>query len=265
MADSRTRAHEVVVKRSDVLSALTDGALRKPELVERLGVSRSTVDRAVRELESYGLVARTAEGVALVGSGRLVGELVDSFERRLSEVTQLQTLLEFVDETEEFTVPIDVFEGGDVYMNDSYRDDNVASEIPHRVRNAVRIDAVSKTISSTRSAKALYDAVVDRGVDYRGVYAVSVASFIQAWGSEQRRAMAATGNYEAFVTERDVPVSVFNFTFSEGDEVAVFVYDDRSNLLGVVVNDDPAAIEWGREVYRDYRTDAFEITAELRN
>lgn len=262
---SRHRPEEVVVRRSDLLAALETGPLSKAELVDRLDVSRSTVDRAVRELESYGFVRRTDDGMALAGSGQLVGEAVDRFERRLSELAQLQVLLEFVDDADDFGLPPFVFEGSDVYMNDRYEAENVASEIPPRVRNAERIDAVSKALSSTRSAKTIYEAIVEEGVTFRGVYAVSMASFIRAWGSEERRQMAETGNYEAYVTQRDVPVSVFNFTFSDREEVAIFVYDDQSNLIGAVVNDDPEATAWGREIYRDYRADAFEITEEFRS
>jgi predicted transcriptional regulator len=261
---SRHRPEAVVVRRSDLLAALETGPLSKTELVDRLDVSRSTVDRAVRELESYGFVRRTDGGVALAGSGRLVGRAVDRFERRLSELAQLQVLLEFVD-TDDFALPAVVFESSDVYMNDRYEAENVASAIPPRIRNAERIDAVSKALSSTRSAKTIYEAIVEEGVTFRSVYAVSMASFIKAWGSEERRRMAETGNYEAYVTQRDVPVSVFNFTFADREEIAIFVYDDQSNLIGVVVNDDPEAVAWGREVYRDYRADAFEITAEFRS
>ena len=62
----------VVERRLDFLERLTAEPLRKHELVDALGHSRSTVNRAVDELEAAGLVAGETDGYRTTLSGRLL-------------------------------------------------------------------------------------------------------------------------------------------------------------------------------------------------
>ena len=69
---------EVLLRRSAVVERLSVQPTAKGDLVDGLDVSRSTVDRAVRETESTGLVECSDNGVSLTLCGRL---LLDEFER----------------------------------------------------------------------------------------------------------------------------------------------------------------------------------------
>ena len=51
-----------LTRRRDVLSVLDDRSVRKPVLSTELDVARSTVDRAIRELQAQGLVVRGDDG-----------------------------------------------------------------------------------------------------------------------------------------------------------------------------------------------------------
>jgi predicted transcriptional regulator len=53
---------DVVAKREDILALLTRDRLQKPEIVDGLNQSRSTVDRAIRELAALDFVVRTRNG-----------------------------------------------------------------------------------------------------------------------------------------------------------------------------------------------------------
>jgi predicted transcriptional regulator len=73
---------QLLSQRADALSRLLDADRTKNELTEELDVSRSTVDRAVRELESNGLVRREGGTVTATLSGRLA---YDSYRRFCAE------------------------------------------------------------------------------------------------------------------------------------------------------------------------------------
>ncbi|MFB6118081.1 tetratricopeptide repeat protein [Halosegnis sp.] len=70
---------ELIARRVDFVGALADGAARPHELVEQLGVSRSTVSRALRELSEAGLVRRTDDGYAATVVGRIAATQYRSF------------------------------------------------------------------------------------------------------------------------------------------------------------------------------------------
>lgn len=84
---------ELVAKRIDFLEALADAPQHKPGLVESLGHSRSTVDRAIRRLESVGFVERTDEGFRATLAGRRAAERYRAF---LAEMTTVLDGAEFL-------------------------------------------------------------------------------------------------------------------------------------------------------------------------
>lgn len=79
-------AIEVLVRRAGVLRALSDGVSSKRDLVDDVSVSRSTVDRAVRVLESHGFVDRN-DGLVLTLRGRLA---LDAYEEFTATVDALE-------------------------------------------------------------------------------------------------------------------------------------------------------------------------------
>ncbi|MFW6320228.1 MAG: helix-turn-helix transcriptional regulator [Halohasta sp.] len=69
----------LVTRREGLLRRVGTDGLDKRELVEELSVSRSTVDRGIRELESAGLLARSADGYHRTLFGELLLTEYDSF------------------------------------------------------------------------------------------------------------------------------------------------------------------------------------------
>lgn len=69
----------VVERRLDFLERLAAEPLRKHELVDALGHSRSTVNRAIDELEAAGLVAGETDGYRTTLSGRLLANSYREF------------------------------------------------------------------------------------------------------------------------------------------------------------------------------------------
>jgi len=69
----------LVTRRKEILRTVGTEGLGKRELVEKLSVSRSTVDRGVRELESAGLLTRSADGYRRTLFGELLLTEYDSF------------------------------------------------------------------------------------------------------------------------------------------------------------------------------------------
>lgn len=69
----------LVTQREEVLRKVGTEGLGKRDLVERLSVSRSTVDRGIRELESAGLLTRSADGYRRTLFGELLLAEYDCF------------------------------------------------------------------------------------------------------------------------------------------------------------------------------------------
>jgi len=74
-------------KRARLLRMLADGPMDKPALRDALEVSRSTVYKALRELEELGLVHRVDDGYALTQFGRLARRKHDEFRATVGDYT----------------------------------------------------------------------------------------------------------------------------------------------------------------------------------
>lgn len=85
---------EVVARREEVLSKLADDPLHKCDITDRLDISRSTVDRSVRELEGAGLVERQPEGYAATLLGTLALSCFRTYREESRKLFELETALD---------------------------------------------------------------------------------------------------------------------------------------------------------------------------
>ena len=84
----------LVERRLDFLERLAEEPLRKHELVDALGHSRSTVNRAMDALEDGDLVARETDGYRTTLSGRLLAESYRAFLDDAAAVEETRIALE---------------------------------------------------------------------------------------------------------------------------------------------------------------------------
>lgn len=92
-ADDPADVVELLVRRGSFVERLAAGPVTKADIIEELPVSRSTVDRAVRELCTEGLATRTRDGYRLSGYGELSRRLFRGFLGDLVAVRRSATAL----------------------------------------------------------------------------------------------------------------------------------------------------------------------------
>lgn len=246
---------DVAERRLDFLERLVEEPLRKHELVDALGHSRSTVNRAIDELESAGLVAGETDGYRTTLTGRL---LARSYRRFL-------TVADDVHDASEALAPL----GSDVRLEpaalrgaETYR-----AAAPQPYRPLERLDEVLLDTSDVGIALPTlpYPQLLDRC----------------------RRAAAAGGSVELVVTDRTyqyareryddtlaglarrdgVTVSVID-DLDVGVLVAdgtatLLVFDDDGSLHATAESTAPEAIAWARDRVRSLLDAGHDVTAEL--
>lgn len=313
---------DTVLRRATLLGVLVDGPVDKRSLVDALDVSRSTVDRAVRELESLGLVTRERGQFVATLAGRLVHRAVEEYRDRTGAVLRASDLLVHLDP--DCGIDARLLDGASLYAAEGPAPYRSAERLEDLFEDAGRVHAFVRAITDARSSHVVREAVL-AGTTYEAIYAADVAEFVRETHAEDRREMVASNNYWAFETD-ELPFGLFiayetdprpgrpglpdgaaSVTRSAGgttatgnsariddapgraeagepdeaDEsggtgatatapatpaatVGVAVYDRRTDLRGVVLNDSPAAVAWAEATYRSYRAAATELTDEFR-
>ncbi|ELZ59945.1 MULTISPECIES: tetratricopeptide repeat protein [Halorubrum] len=233
----------VVERRLDFLERLAAEPLRKHELVDALGHSRSTVNRAVDELEAAGLVAGETDGYRTTLPGRL---LADEYRGFLTVADDLAAAGDVLDplgadagvspailrdaETYRAAAP-DPYRPLEV-LDDALADaDAVAAALPAfpypRIAERLRRTAVGGGTVDLALAERAYRHAADRFPDDLG-------------------AVARRGGC------RIASVDAFDVGLVAADGVALLlVFDGDGTLHGAASSTDPEALAWAETRVRD--------------
>ncbi|UPV74257.1 DUF1724 domain-containing protein [Halorussus limi] len=242
-----------VVKRGAVLDRLAAGPATKRDLRDELDVSRSTVYKAVRELEDRGLVTETDEGVALTLVGRLLGEERRTFEERVAAVTDSESLLSVL--PDDAPVTTDLLVGAETVRGERHAPTRPVEYIDDFVRRTDRIVGFTPVVLP-QYVDMFHEEVVGDDLTADLVLEAPVVEYLRESHGERLDEALATGRLSIRRTDETLP---FGLVVAEGEGLVLIIYDEAGDLRGVLLNDTPAALEWGAELFRTYWDRASEL------
>ena len=273
----------VVVKRATLLGELTDGATSKRDLRDRLDVSRSTVYKAVRELEETGLVEETGDGPRLTLFGRLFTDRYRSFAELAEELERYEPLLAIL--SPDAPVTTDVLSGADLTFAERHAPARPVRRIEELLVGADRATVLAP-VALPRYVDLFYEAITTEGLRADIVFERPVLEYLRADYADRLGDAVETGRLSAFRTDATIPFGLIvveradeggNVGDADGggdtngasdakvpadDEVAIIVYTEGGELRGIITNDGDAAVEWGRDVFDRYAADAEPISLD---
>jgi predicted transcriptional regulator len=232
---------DLLNKRADLLARLADGGKSQRALREELDRSRSTVYKAVTELEEAGLVTEGVDGYELTGVGRLAWRRHDAYRARLDRLVAAEPILNAL--PADARVPLSVFEHGRVIVPGRH-----APERPLDHLEALAEDADTLRCFSPAGMPRYFSDIHDRVVE--GDQTAKLV--IEHDGIDRVRSA-----YDGFETAVDVPA--FDVRIADGKlpfaivvfdeaELGLFVYDDVS-LVGAAFCDDDVVLTWGQRLF----------------
>lgn len=230
-----------LTRRRDVLTAIDDSPLHKPALSTELDVARSTVDRAIRELQARGLVVRGDDGFELTTCGEVAVELYERFASRLRAMCDAQDVVAELP-SREFAHP-DVLSGADVVRATASAPDRPVRAFLDLVEASTHVRGFSPT------AYGAYVDVFERRVVEGGMTAELVfgddalAELTTTYGDPIQRAVD-TGRVDVYRVERLPMAGVSVLTREDGSRVVAMGAYDGTGLSALVVNESSDALAW---------------------
>lgn len=240
----------VVNRRLDVMAAL-EHPRQKRDLLSELDVSRSTLDRAVRELESLDLVSRE-EGYHLTVTGRLVLELYRGLLADVDDVAAARELLASLPRDAPMSPAM--LRGAEVTVADGPSPATVVEDAFELFERAERMRVFSVAMSRPDYADRIRERLRQGDVAIECIYTPEIVEF----GRENREGFPEFLEevpVEPYVHE-NLPYALRVATLPEGRAAAITVYDDDWSLQGVVVNDSMEACLWAEDLFEHYRAAA---------
>ena len=247
---------QVVVKRRAFLDRLAEGAASKRELREELDLSRSTVYKAVRELEAHNLVEEDDGTVRLTLLGRLLYDRYRSLERVADDVGRHAGLLSVL--PSDAPISADLLAGSEVVLAERHAPNRPVQRVTELVERSDRADVLAP-VALPQYVELFHEQIVSDELTASIVFEPPVVEYLQDDYAELFEEAAATGRLETALTDAALP---FGLVVTEGEPsaVIVIVYAEGGDLRGIVVNETPESLERGREIFERYRSEASLLT-----
>ncbi len=238
-----------VVKRAGFLSTLSSGPIPKRHLGEELGVSRSTVYKAVRELHEHELVERTDDGLALTLAGRILEAEYSSFRTTVEDVCQTRQLLSILPSDAELSTAF--IDDATTVLAERHAPNYPIRSFEEMVENADLVRGISP-VALPQYVELFHDRVIDGTMTAELVLERPVVEYLVTDYGEELTETLESDRLSLWEMDETLP---YGLIVVEGahDGISVVVYDERGELRGTITNDTPAAMDWGTDVFESYR------------
>lgn len=244
-----TRGEEIValaLRRREILASLEE-PLTKRELVEKLDISRSTVDRAIRQLEVEGLVTWADDSYRLTAVGR---GMRSALERLLAVSDGIDSVVEGVG-----PIPTDIAFPPSLLADGTVRsvtpgDHGLPRSLRERIETADDIGLVTPA-ETAPAVLACCRELSDCHID-----AVIESSFVDEL-AERLPGIARwiAGSDRIQLRSSDVPpLAVLVIATGDESTVVVVAYDDNGQVTGCLESSDADTVEWGRRLVTEAAT-----------
>jgi predicted transcriptional regulator len=249
---------EVLRKRHEWLPYLSDGSLTKSELCTVLGVSRSTVDRGIADLENVELVERSTSGYQLTSFGQLMSQLRSSYENALDAICNAQSM--------QTSLPIGqhgeqvLFDGAGVVLPESHLPEKPTRRIVELLTEAHTVRGFTPVVHD-QYVTTSYEQVMEGELDFEVIVTTPVLEGLMSLYSEW---LVDILDVQAFTICEIKSVPSFGLALFESEEsctVVLAVYADNG-LCGIIQNDTTRAIGWAKQLYLSYKDTASVVTPE---
>ena len=214
--DDAADVRSLLSKRADALALLVEGKYDKGELTDELDVSRSTIDRTVRQLETNGLVRRTGGGTEATLAGRLAYETYRRYCEETDDVARFSDLLRELPSSAD--VGHALLDGATAYRSEPPATGRPANEVTALIADGSRMRACANVINDSAAAEQFHQMVTERGGSGAVVYTTSLAEHMRDQYFQVQHEMAATGRYRAYEIAQ-LPYELFLIDTDEGTHV----------------------------------------------
>ncbi|WP_254535488.1 helix-turn-helix transcriptional regulator [Halomarina litorea] len=241
---------DLLVRRHEFVRCLRERPLEKRAMTDELGVSRSTVDRAMRELETAGIVEFVDGAYAVAPFGEVVAEAYARLEETIDVSWRLEPIYRWVS-PEDFDVDPRLLADADVYVP---RPGDPYAPINRHVETIREMDTYRGVIPATgqHATEAGGEAVLENGARAELVVTHDVAATQRSSGyADTMGKMIESERFRLLVTPRGTHVPYAVHVFDE--EVVQIIVHDSDEPRAMLESDSPAAREWAEETYREYR------------
>ncbi|MEF8785564.1 MAG: hypothetical protein V5A45_06485 [Haloarculaceae archaeon] len=237
---------ELVTKRRDFLAALNESPATKPELVERLDTSRSTVDRGISDLEHCDFVCRPADRYQLTMAGRAAYERHQSYIDDLRDIQRTSDIISLL--SPEVPFSFDLLKDAEIQVAESHDPHQPLELAADIMSNANRVRKVSPAVFPL-----CVDALEQWMNDGRTVDLVVTGDVLETLTNRYREEISALEDSEHSLYELpSTPPYALWVAETPEAEYTGLMPTSETGVEGLLVTDNDDACRWAVDQYDSY-------------
>ena len=241
--DSETA--ELIAKRHEYVAALLEDCLYTRDLTERLATSESTANRALRSLESAGLIERTNGGYTATLAGRIALRQYRRFRDGTESVETAAAVLDRLPSDTELS-PAAVT-GARVVSADGPDPYRPIETFHETVIDADGYRGAIPALDDPRHVGALYDHVVTDGGHAELIVSPEVRALFDERFPRRTETLCGTGRFTLHVGDVP-PYGVVVTSHDDGRRTTLIAFDPDGGVCGLIENDRDRAVAWARDL-----------------
>lgn len=256
MDDTTSELVDLLRRRSELLASLRERPREKRELVADHGLPRSTLDRAIRELETADLVEYADGAYALTAVGEHLVSEFDAFVERAELVVELEPFLRWTT-PEAFDLDLASLADADLWTPEPGDPWAMVNRHVHALERADRVRGILPLVG-LHAAETVHERVTEDGADHRFVVDAGVAETLRTDESylSLLRDLQAGPEPTFLRYDRDaIPYFVGVFD----DEFVQIGVDEDGDPRALLETDSEEALTWARDTVERYRRRADSI------
>lgn len=252
MNSGRARFRSLLESRSDVLRLLLDGPTTKAELSDQLEVSRSTIDRAIRDLESVECLTRADGGFVASTTGRLALTEYDRYCERTQTLRDSHAFLSAL--PDDAPITLDILHDATITIPTSHAPEEALQPSIELLREATTIRGTAPVVLSFYP-DLFEECVREDDLTVELILADDVLATLPNMMSDRVGPFVRHENVTLYRAGEPLPYALWVMDTPDGRVAGITAYD-AGGVAGLLVNDSPRAVEWVDAQYEQCRKHA---------
>lgn len=241
---------EKIGKRARILDSLLAEPKDKRDLTDDLDISRSTINRGIRELEAVGAIEYVDGEFVPTVCGREAATKYRCFREQMETIQQLEPFLRWIP-PDEFEVDLEHLSEASLHLPDPSDPYSMINHHVETLRETETIRAVLPFVG-LHATEAVHERVVDHGARSEIIVQAETAETLLSGDYERfMREMSTTGRLDVYVTERPIP-----YYLGRLDDLVQIGVDQHSEPRAILDSTDATVRDWAAEKYQSFKRTA---------
>lgn len=244
---------EVLSLRHEALRSLMDEPRERHELVDDLDSSKSTVYKGVSQLHERGLIRSTSNGLRPTLFGLVALE-------RYDELARTADLGELLADLPPETIDPSALVGAEAVVPDRRSVDRHLARLERIFQEAESIRGFSPAVSPEQTT-IFHDRTTSDRLEAEYVLPKEIVYHLHRVDPTGLEETVAAENVAFYQTDRDMRISLFLASSSDGTEVCIG-FGEEGVATGLIVNDTAESRRWAEEAFEELERSAERLTVD---